>query len=80
MMRTKNRRRRKRQTAYYVYAKANQMKDHKFNDDVALVKATSCYEAYKKFCRYYGNCTLDDVFPLRTKGDDADNVMILTDY
>lgn len=80
MMRTKNRRRRNRQTAYYVYAKANQMKEHKFNDDVALCKAASHSEAYKKFSTLYGNCTPDDIFKLDSRNAWGDGVLILTDY
>ena len=80
MMRTKNRRRRRRQTAYYVYAKANQMKDHKFNDDVALVKAASASEAYRKFSKLYGNCTPDDIYKLNPQAGWGDGVLILTDY
>ena len=78
-MKTKNKRRRRRQTAYYVYAKANQMKEHKFTDDVALCKASSHSEAFKKFSKFYGNCTSEDVYKLNPNAD-WDGVLILTDY
>lgn len=86
MMRTKNRRRRNRQTAYYVYAKANQMKDHRFTDDVALCKASSKAEAIKKFGILYVDVQDKDVYRLAT-GPDYNkpdsryyNLWILTDY
>lgn len=37
----------------YVYTKANQMVDHDFTDDVALVFAWTTKQALKKFCRLY---------------------------
>ena len=86
MMRTKNRRRRHRQTAYWVFAKPNQMKNHKFTDDVALCKASSKAEAIKKFSILYANNQDKEVYKLAT-GPDANkpdsryyNLWILTDY
>ena len=76
-MKTKNRRR--RQTAYYVYAKADQMKEHKFNDDVALCQASSPSEALKKFSNLYGNCTPKDIWKLDPNAG-YKGVIILTDY
>ena len=78
-MKTKNRRRRRRQTEYWVYAKANQMKEHRFNDDVALCKAQSKTEAFNKFKRLYGNADYDSIFRLSDCIPWSD-VIILTDY
>ena len=87
-MKTKNRRRRRRQTAYYVYAKPNQMVDHKFTDDVALCKAGSKSEAIRKFKILYKVVEDTDVHKLPTAkerwwdGPDSPyrDLWILTDY
>ena len=85
-MRTKNRRRRRRQTAYYVFAKPNQMIGHRFTDDVALCKAGSKSEAIKRFSILYTDVQDKDVYKLAT-GPNANkpgsayyNLWILTDY
>ena len=85
-MRTKNRKRRNRQTAYWVYRKANQMIDHAFTDDVALCKAQSIEEAYKKFKGIYANVEYEDIFKLQTNRKFQNpnapyaQVWVLTDY
>lgn len=84
MMKTKNRRRRNRQTTYWVYAKPNQMQGHKFTDDVALCKAASKSEAIRKFSKLYKNVEDKDVWVLNPtkKGKyyyDSD-IWLLTDY
>ena len=80
-MRTKNRRGRNRQTEYYVYAKANQMVDHRFTDDVAICKAISKSQAIKKFSKYYADVKFDEVQKLIDKVHNIDtDVLILTDY
>lgn len=86
MMRTKNRRRRNRQTAYYVFARANQMVDHRFTDDVALCKAQSVTEAIKEFSKLYKDVKPEEVHKLATgpnvnkPGSRYYNLWILTDY
>lgn len=63
----------------YCYAKSNQMKGHRFNDDVALCRAKNKEEAFKIFIKYYGNATLKDisrVFNTRINN----KPYILTDY
>ena len=89
MMRTKNRRRKNRQTAYYVFAKPNQMVGHKFTDDVALCKAGSKSEAIRKFKILYKVVEADDVHRLATGKARYDyndpnapyrDLWILTDY
>jgi len=88
-MKTKNRRRRKRQTVYWVYAKPNQMQGHKFTDDVALCKAQSKSEAIKKFKILYAVVEDKDVHKLATGKERYDynnpdsryrDLWILTDY
>lgn len=87
-MKTKNRRRRRRQTAYYVYAKPDQMVGHKFTDDVALCKAASKLEAIRKFKILYKVVEDSDVHKLPTAKerwwDTPDSpyrdLWILTDY
>ena len=88
-MRTKNRRRRNRQTAYYVFAKPNQMQGHKFTDDVALCKARSMTEAIKRFGILYTDVQPENVYKLATGKDRYDyndsesrykDLWILTDY
>lgn len=87
-MRTKNRRRRRRQTAYYVFTRPNQMKGHKFTDDVALCKAQSVTEAIKEFSKLYKDVKPNEVHKLTTGKDrwgfnpnsPYRNLWILTDY
>ena len=87
-MKTKNRRRRNRQTSYWVFAKPNQMQGHKFTDDVALCKAGSKSEAIRKFKTLYKVVEADDVYKLPTAKDrwwdDPDSpyrdLWVLTDY
>ena len=83
-MRTKNRRRRHRQTCYWVFAKPDQMKGHKFTDDVALCKAASKSEAIRKFSKLYKNIEDKDVWVLNPtkKGQYyyCSDIWILTDY
>lgn len=62
----------------YCYAKANQMVDHDFTDDVAICWAENKQEAYNKFKLSYGNATLNDIFEPRYSL--RDKVAILTDY
>ena len=64
----------------YVYARPNQMKGHKFTDDVALCKAWTLKGAIKKFSKYYSDCA-DYVYKMRRfhKRYYID-VIILTDY
>ena len=85
-MKTKNRRRRNRQTAYYVFAKPNQMQEHRFTDDVTLCKASSKSEAIKRFSILYTDVHPEDVYKLAT-GPDVNkpgsryyNLWVLTDY
>lgn len=89
MMKTKNRRRRRRQTCYWVFAKPDQMKGHKFTDDVALCKAASKSEAIRKFKKLYTVVEDDDVHKLATGKERYDyndpnasyrDLWILTDY
>lgn len=60
----------------YFYSKANQMVEHEFTDDVAIVRAFSLKSAYAKFKRYYADIQLSDIkkIPFDRK------VHILTDY
>ena len=62
----------------YCYAKANQMVDHKFVDDVAICWAKNKHEAFDKFSSLYGWATLDDIF--EPKYIVNSGVAILTDY
>lgn len=78
-MRTKNRRRRNRQTEYWVFKKPNQMKDHLYTDDVALCKAQSKTEAYNLFYRLYANVEYRDIYRLLDLAN-YKGVTILTDY
>lgn len=66
----------------WVFAKANQMKDHKFNDDVTLVRAFTKKGAIKQLTPYYTNIEDKDVFKLRSTHFHYRYapVNILTDY
>ena len=61
----------------YCYAKANQMKDHEFTDDVAIVKAINKKAAINKFKKLYNNITPDDITKIKVG---YKLVTILTDY
>ena len=60
----------------YCFSRPNQMVDHRFTDDVAIVKAISKKTAIKKFSQYYEAVLEHEVYriPLNHK------VTILTDY
>ena len=60
----------------YCYAKANQMVEHRFTDDVALCRAVTKKRAIKKFKEYYTVVNKQDVFKVRLDK----RVHILTDY
>lgn len=60
----------------YCYAKADQMVEHRFTDDVALVRAFTKRQAIEKFRRYYTFVSKDDVFKVKLRK----KVYILTDY
>jgi hypothetical protein len=62
----------------YCYAKANQMVDHRFTDDVAICWAKNKEEAYNKFRLAYALATLDDIF--EPNYSLCDKIAILTDY
>ena len=61
----------------YVYAKANQMIEHDFTDDVAIVKAKSKRKAMKYFSKYYDDVKESHVSKIELKNK---HVKILTDY
>jgi len=70
-----------RQKEYYVFRRPNAMIDHRFTDDVALVKAVSKSQAIKLFSRYYADIQDNEVFKLIDKDTNTGtDVMILTDY
>ena len=69
-----------RQKEYYVFRRPNAMIDHRFTDDVALVKAISKAQAIKLFSRYYADVQDDEVFKLLNRPHSGDDVLILTDY
>lgn len=60
----------------FAFARANQMLEHKFTDDVALRRAWTRKGAIKKFNRYYDNVQKDEVEVVRV----INAVKILTDY
>ena len=61
----------------YVYAKADQMVDHRFTDDVALTYAVSRKWAVRHFRQLYAVVDKEDVHEVRFN---ADGVAILTAY
>ena len=61
----------------WFYAKANQMVDHDFTDDVCICYALTKRQAFKKISAYYGNATMDDIVRI---GFDMRGMSILTDY
>ena len=60
----------------FAFARANQMLEHKFTDDVALTRAWTRKGAIKKFNRYYSDVQKDEVEVVRV----ASGIEILTDY
>lgn len=62
----------------FVYARANQMVDHCFNDDVAIVFAKSKKDALKFFKQYYAYADEETVFEIDNIRPEI--VRILTDY
>lgn len=62
----------------YVYARADQMVEHRFNDDVAIVFARNKRDALKFFKHYYGLADEETVFEI--KNIIPEHVHILTDY
>lgn len=60
----------------YYFARADQMEDHKFTDDVAIVYAINKKSAMKKFSRLYANIKTDEIRRVRF----GTRVRILTDY
>lgn len=62
----------------FVYARADQMVDHCFNDDVAIVFAKSKKDALKFFKQYYGLADEETIFEIGNIRPEI--VRILTDY
>ena len=62
----------------YVYARADQMVDHMFNDDVAIVFARNKRDALDYFLQYYGYADDEHIFEI--KNIIPEQVHILTDY
>ena len=60
----------------FAFARANQMVEHKFTDDVALTRAWTRKGAIKKFNRYYSDVQKGEVEIVRV----INGVKILTDY
>ena len=60
----------------YCFAKADQMVEHRFTDDVAIVRAFTKKQAIEKFRVFYANVSKDDVFRVKLRK----GVYILTDY
>lgn len=60
----------------YVFTRSSTMQNHRFSDDVAIVRAASKEKAIKKFSRYYADIKPDEVYRIRIDG----KVGILTDY
>lgn len=63
----------------YYYAKANQMVDHRFNDDVAICWAKTSKQAWTKFRYLYKNCMPEDILEVKNYIPGI-GVAILTDY
>ena len=61
-----------------MYARADQMVDHSFNDDVAIVFAKSKKDALRFFEHYYTYADDDHVFEINNIRPEI--VRILTDY
>lgn len=64
----------------YYFAKANQMVDHRFTDDVAICIAISKKRAIKKFGVFYANIQEKEVFRISLISLIKGRVKILTDY
>ena len=62
----------------FVYAKADQMVDHMFNDDVAIVFARNKHDALKYFLHYYEYADDEHIFEIKNMY--PEHVHILTDY
>lgn len=62
----------------YCFARPNQMKGHRFTDDVAICRALSKKQAIKKFNRLYDYVTKEEVFKVKFYGNYFP--MVLTDY
>lgn len=60
----------------WVYSKPNAMVEHRYSDDVALVRASSAEEALNKFKKLY-NVNMEDIH-LVVFNDYG--IAILTDY
>ena len=61
----------------YCFAKADQMKNHRFTDDVAICRAISKRRAIEKFSKYYTDVSEEEVFKVfLVRG----RVKVLTDY
>lgn len=61
----------------WVLARPDQMKDHRFTDDVAITYAFTKEEAISKFSRYYADIQPSEV---RSPYFNQHGVAILTDY
>ena len=65
----------------WSFARANQMVEHDFTDDVAITLAFTKKQAIKKFSKYYENVTEDEVVKCRIgRMLKCGGVAILTDY
>ena len=65
----------------WSFARANQMVEHDFTDDVAITLAFTKKQAIKKFSKYYENVTEDEVVKCRImRMLKYGGVAILTDY
>ena len=60
----------------YYFARADQMEDYKFTDDVTIVQAITKKSAMKKFSRLYADVEMDEVYRVRF----GTRVRVLTDY
>lgn len=60
----------------WVYSKPNTMVEHRYSDDVALVRASSAEEALNKFKKLY-NVNMEDIHLVVFNAYD---IAILTDY
>ena len=73
-----------KQKQYYVFARPDAMKDHKFTDDVALCKASSFRQAKKIFSQYYADIQDEEIRCLALTKDlkkaQRPEFWILTDY
>jgi len=69
---------------YYAFRRANAMLGtrHKFNDDVALCKATTFKKAKKIFSRYYEGIEDDEIILVSGTLNNGiyGDIIVLTDY